>query len=264
MKKNLSITAHCIIKNEENFVEYAIRSVVDFVDQIIVFDTGSTDKTVSIILELQARHPNKIFFEEKGLCDKKRHTELREEMLNKTNTEWFMILDGDEVWTKRGMEEVLSVINSSLEVECLIAPFYLCVGDVYHRYYKDGSFEILGKKGFFSPRVIKKIRGLRWEGDYNDDVLVCEDGLPIFRMKNSLFLREKYWHLTHLRRSSIDDIDYSSGGNRKSKRRMTYFIIGKVIPENIPEVFNSKINKISFLKSFGNFLALVFEKISKK
>mgnify|MGYP000359384862 CR=1 FL=1 len=146
MKKKLSITAHCIIKNEENFVEYAIRSVVDFVDQIIVFDTGSTDKTVSIILELQTRHPNKIFFEEKGSCDKKRHTELREEMLNKTNTEWFMILDGDEVWTKRGMEEVLSVINSSLEVECLIAPFYLCVGDVYHRYYKDGSFEILGKK----------------------------------------------------------------------------------------------------------------------
>ena len=58
------ITAHCLIKNEENFVWYAIKSVVDFVDKIIVFDTGSTDKTVELIKKLAEEYPEKIIFEE--------------------------------------------------------------------------------------------------------------------------------------------------------------------------------------------------------
>ena len=108
-----TITAHCLIKNEENFVWYAIKSVVDFVDKIIVFDTGSTDKTVELIKKLAEEYPEKIIFEEKGSCDKVRHTHLRQEMLKKTNTDWFMILDGDEVWTKRGAEEAIKIISEN-------------------------------------------------------------------------------------------------------------------------------------------------------
>ena len=31
-------------------------------------------------------------------------------MLEMTTTDWFMILDGDEVWTKRGIEEAVETI----------------------------------------------------------------------------------------------------------------------------------------------------------
>jgi glycosyltransferase involved in cell wall biosynthesis len=101
----MQLTVHCLIKNEENFIFYAIKSVVDFVDKIIIFDTGSTDKTVAIVNSLVNQYPHKIIFEEKGDCNKSQHTLLRQEMIEKTKTEWFMVLDGDEIWTKRGMEE---------------------------------------------------------------------------------------------------------------------------------------------------------------
>jgi glycosyltransferase involved in cell wall biosynthesis len=54
----MQLTVHCLIKNEENFIFYAIKSVVDFVDKIIIFDTGSTDKTVAIVNSL-VNHPRR-------------------------------------------------------------------------------------------------------------------------------------------------------------------------------------------------------------
>lgn len=264
MHNMATITTHCIVKNEENFVGYAIRSVVDFVDQILVFDTGSTDKTVEIIKNIVNEYPDKIVFEEKGPVDKVRHTQLRQEMLNRTTTDWFMILDGDEVWTERGMKEVFEVINTRPEIECIVAPYYLCVGDIYHTHARPVLNEILGRKGVFSPRVIRK-NDVRWLGDYNEDTLVNDKGEPAFTKSNTAFLQNRYWHMTHLQRSSRDDEDYSSGGSRKGKRRETYFIIGKKIKESLPEAFDETARikyTLSTMRSFINFFVLVFRKLS--
>ena len=43
--------------------------------------------------------------------------------------------------------------------------------------------------------------------------------------------------MTHLVRSTADDNVYSSGGDRKEKRRLFYFLIGKSIKRSVPEVF---------------------------
>ena len=260
-----SLTAHCIVKNEENFVGFAIASVVDMVDKMLVFDTGSTDKTVAIIEALANKYPDKITFEQKGPCDKQRHTALRQEMIDKTTTDWFMILDGDEVWTRRGVAEVKHMIDRNPDVACLIAPFYLCVGDVFHHYYGSGDFSILGQVGFFSPRVIKKTNGVQWCGDYNQDALVLASGESVINRATTVFLEERYWHVSHLRRSSFDDNDYSSGGSRRSKQRLTYFWIGRTITEPLPEVFTHDFkqkNRVSRLYSFGNFFGLVWRKIA--
>ncbi len=288
----MSITAHCLVKNEENFIYYAIKSVINFVDQVMVFDTGSTDKTVAIIQNLVKEYPNRITFEEKGLCDEVRHTQLRQEMVDRTKTDWFMILDGDEIWTERSLEEASSVIASQSEaipldgsankessddygiaalptvvrndsvinasVECLVAPFYLCVGDIFHTYYRKGRIKILGKMDFHYPRFVKISPGLHWQGDYNKDTLLDKNNEEFCKVENSQFLSNKYWHATHLRRSSQDDCDYSSGGNRKVKRRLTYLIIGRKINEPIPEVLQNKNDfKMDVMTSSINFIKLI-------
>lgn len=259
-----TLTAHTIVKNEENFVEYAVRSVIDHVDKIMIYDTGSTDVTIEILENLKKEFPEKIIFEEKGECDKKRHTELRQEMLERTETDWFVILDGDEVWTNRGIKEALKVINENKNIECLIAPFYLCVGDVSHKHYKKGNFEIFGKRGFFSPRFIKR-GGVRWSGDYGRDTVLNNNNEPFFKESNSVFLENKYWHLTHLERSRMGDV-YSSGGKRNDKVVPTYFIVGRKIKESLPEVFKGNVEqlKLSFVKSFLNFWPLVIKKLLNK
>lgn len=49
-----TITAHVMVKNEEFFIFEAIRSVIEHVDKMIIFDTGSTDGTVRKISEAVA------------------------------------------------------------------------------------------------------------------------------------------------------------------------------------------------------------------
>ncbi|MFA6490633.1 MAG: glycosyltransferase [Candidatus Magasanikbacteria bacterium] len=247
-----AVTAHCIIKNEEDFVGYAIRSIINFVDLVIVFDTGSTDKTVQIVQNLMREYPNKILFEEKGLCNKKRHTELRQEMLNKTITDWFMILDGDEVWTNQGMEEALGLVKGG-KVDYIQSNFYECVGDIFHTHRKPGYKTVR----FFKSENIK------WQGDYGGDLVVSKvSNHPVDIAKTAVLLTNKFWHLTHLRRSFCGNDDYSSGGSRKEKRRLTYFIIGRKIIEPIPEVFskNSANFRMSWSDSFINFFKLVLFK----
>lgn len=262
-----SVTVHCIVKNEENFVGFAIASVIEAVDQVLVYDTGSTDQTVAIVTNLVKQYPDKIMFEQKGLCDKRQHTALRQEMIDRTTTDWFMIVDGDEIWTKQGLSEMKSCIEKDSNTTCLVVPFYLCVGDIFHTYYKRGEFAILGRKDFFSPRVIKKINGVHWQGDYNQDALVLENGRSVIAESTTQFIQSRYWHVSHLKRSSQDQADFSSGGSRRSKQRLTYFWIGRKITESVPEVFTAdfkKENSLSAVQSFKNFIRLVWQKTFSK
>ncbi len=258
----MSLTVHCIIKNEEKYIWYALKSVVDFADTILVFDTGSTDSTVSIIAELQKTHSN-IYFEQKGEVDQKKHTELRQEMIEKTITDWFMILDGDEIWKKSAMEEAVMAMKSG-KYQCLIAPFYLCVGDLYHTS-KKGMYTLNGVVAHATPRFFKNTPGLSWKGEYNEDAIYTKEEKKVFEESKTCVLKEKFWHVTHLKRSEKDDDEYSSGSNRKLKRRLTYTCIGVEIPESIPEVFllqsNEVTKKMSYMQSVKNFIQLLYIKL---
>ena len=48
MTKSLPISCFIITKNEEDRIEKAILSVIGLVDEIIVIDSGSIDKTEEI------------------------------------------------------------------------------------------------------------------------------------------------------------------------------------------------------------------------
>jgi glycosyltransferase involved in cell wall biosynthesis len=52
------LTAHFLVKNEDAFVKPAIRNVLPFVKEVIVFDTGSTDKTIDEIKSIKSKKIN--------------------------------------------------------------------------------------------------------------------------------------------------------------------------------------------------------------
>ncbi len=260
-----SITAHTIVNNEEHFIAYAIRSVLPHVDTVLVYDTGSEDRTVEIVRELQLEFPGKINLEEKGNADKVRHTELRQEMLKKTTTDWFMILDGDEVWTDRGMQEALALMKTGKHKN-LIAPFYLCVGDVYHASPR-GMYEIRGELMHATPRFFRLEPGLHWSGEYNMDAVCDADGQRVFEGKDVHIMTHKFWHLTHLPRSNAGADTYSSGGVRGGKIRLTHFLIGKPIDEPVPESFTTHPSahtaRLAFVPSLLNFIRLAFGRLTR-
>ncbi len=265
-----TLTAHCLVKNEENFVGFAIRSVIDYVDQMIVFDTGSTDKTVVIIEELAKQYPDKIIFEEKGPCDKIRHTQLRQEMLERTTTDWFMVLDGDEVWTKRGMEEACALIREQSDLIFIAVDIYLPVGDIFHDHNRKLVEKINGIKSLELTRFYRKQPGLNWQGAFGEWLYNNEGKLVWYDPSQGKSLKNRFWHMTHLERSSLDGNDYTSNSNtetRAAKRRNTYFIIGTKIHEPVPEVFDSTYiahHTLGVFRSFINFFPYLYRQLKKR
>ena len=81
-----------IVKNEESCLEKCLTAVKDLVDEIIIVDTGSTDKT----LEISQRFTDKTFFFE--WCND--FSAARNFSLTKATKEWILFLDADEILAK--------------------------------------------------------------------------------------------------------------------------------------------------------------------
>lgn len=121
MKTDLTI--HSVVKNEP-FLYYAIKAVYDYCDEIILYDTGSTDKhTLEDIQTILSEDiDNKIRFKEVPLgFDEEKWSlnnletfipqnrgkmsvgKCRQMMIDETKTKYFMLVDGDEVHYRRTM-----------------------------------------------------------------------------------------------------------------------------------------------------------------
>jgi tetratricopeptide (TPR) repeat protein len=87
--KRPTISLCMMVKNEEKFLPQCIDSVRNYVDEIIIVDTGSTDRTV----EIAEKYTDKIYFhpwEE----DFSKH---RNQSISYATGDWIFILDADEV-----------------------------------------------------------------------------------------------------------------------------------------------------------------------
>lgn len=229
----MKIWANCIVHNEENFIWFALMSVVDYVDKILIWDSGSTDKTVEIIREVIKEKGDKIEFKRVGILNKVDFTKMRQAQLEKSQCDWILILDGDEVWWKKSIKEVVEIINKKgNSIDAIISPFYNMVGDVYHYQGESaGRYEIAGRRGHLTIRAFnRRIPGLHLAGPYGEETYVDGDEKPIQKRdpEKIVFMDAPFLHLTHLKRSSIDD-------HRKLK-----YDKGLKFNKSFPEVFYLK------------------------
>ncbi|MCA9406476.1 MAG: glycosyltransferase family 2 protein [Candidatus Omnitrophica bacterium] len=99
MKVPLSVVI--IAKNEEKQIEECIQSVNDWVDEIVVVDDDSTDKTAEIV----SKYTDKIFQRRMDLEGKQRNFGV-----SKTRNNWVMMLDCDERVTPELKEEIKTTL----------------------------------------------------------------------------------------------------------------------------------------------------------
>lgn len=242
-----TIWGQTIVKNEERFLWFAVSSVIDHLDKILIWDTGSKDKTLEIIKLLDERYPNKIEFKEYGYVDAYEFTKARQEMLDKTKSDWFVIVDGDEVWWRDSIKKVVEVIQKKGDsLDSIVTPHYNIVGDIYH--YQEGigaNYKIDNKKGHINIRAVnRKIPGLHFDKPHGQQGLYDENDVLIQNRNGiRIFVDAPYLHFTHLIRSSIKDLD-----EKVPKREMKFsYEIGRSFPKKLkyPEVFyNDKPNMV--------------------
>lgn len=209
----MRIWANCIVRNEENFIWFALMSVVDYVDKILIWDTGSTDKTVQTIKEVIKEKGKKIELKEVGRVDQDEFTKRRQEMLDESKCDWVLILDGDEVWWEKSMKKLKEKIGKEGDkLDAIAVPFYNLAGDIYHYQSQSaGEYRLLGRKGHLTLKAInRKIPGLHWSNPYGQEGLYNGKGTPI--QANSydrlVFLESPFLHLTHLKRSRVSREKY--------------------------------------------------------
>ncbi len=270
----MSIWAHTLVKNEENYIWYAINSVINWVDKVLVWDTGSTDKTVEIINYIKKKYPKKISFLKYGEVSAKDYWKPRNEMLKATKADWILTLDGDEVWWEESIKKVVQVAKGSKsgEAESIVVRSVNLVGDIYH-YQEEaaGQYRFLGKKGHLNLRAFStKIPDLYAKGEYGKMGYFDKDGKSIQERKETHFLDVSYMHFTHMPRT----VTFAKDLEVPKRAKKFKYEIGQSFPRDFyyPEVFfrQKPLNIPSVWKKMsGKYLAralleTLFKKVKRR
>ncbi len=261
--EKLPVTLQMIVKNEEQFVWYALASVLPYVPRAIIYDTGSSDKTVLLIKNVISRNPDTIIkFKECKISKATDITQLRQSQLRQTTTPWFLLVDGDEIWTKGQLLKLLSLSQALSKNKAAVVNYTRnCVGDIWH-YLPDsfGKYTFLGKTGHFNIRLMRNLP-FQIKDTYPNETYYLS-GTPINQQDDKLYLSDAwYLHTTHLDRSSTPNKTFG-------RRKKIYSLGVKFKKIEIPEVIyiaeSDLMPKVTHYRSFKYLIwAAIFDLIRK-
>ena len=147
-----TIAACMIVKNEEEFIQSAIESVQDAVDEIVVVDTGSTDDTVQIAQRAGASVHHFTWVND--------FSAARNASLDYATSDWVLILDADERLTKSSHVALRAVVENH-HYDDIQKVFCVQIKN----YTRAGVFQSDG----FSGRLFRRLPELRFEGRVHEE-----------------------------------------------------------------------------------------------
>ena len=131
-----------IVRNEEDVLERCLQSVHATVDEIIIADTGSADRTK----EIAAAFTSKIY--DFPWCDD--FAAARNFAFSKAEKDYQMWLDADDVLED---PDALLRLKEGLTADVVMLPYHVAFD-------KQGS----PLTSYYRERLLKRSRGFRWEG----------------------------------------------------------------------------------------------------
>ena len=235
----MHICAHTLVRNEERYLWFSVMSVIDYVDKILIWDTGSSDNTIKIVKEIKKNYSNKVEFEEVEKVSAEDFPLMRQKMLEKTASDWVLIVDGDEVWWDGSIRQIVRLIYKEGDfLETVVNRYFNIVGDIFHYQPESaGMYMLDGFKGHLNIRAMnRKIPGLYAAKPHGQQGYFDSSGLLVQQRsskKRRHINTSSYLHFTHMQRSFANDSDVP-------KRNIKYKTeLGKAFPLNFyyPEVF---------------------------
>ena len=159
--KKLKISACYIVKNNEDELKISIESLKNAADEIIVVDTGSTDKTVEVAKSFGA----KIFYREWD----DDFSAPRNLAISKATGDWIIFLDSDEYFSDETKKNIRPVIERLEEVKKY--------GLLVHLVNIDKNFDNKVLDTNFVMRILKNQSGLHYVGKIHEEPRVGENNL---------------------------------------------------------------------------------------
>lgn len=172
-----------IVKNEARFIEASLRSLCPIADEILVYDTGSTDNSLEILSRLSAE----ISFLKIGQMTWPHHfSEARNFVTEQAKYDWIFFVDGDEVLEPKDQNKILSSAQSN-EADSF--------GVIQRNYTRQTDLDALKKANVTPPgtsqtddlfffdnymeRLFNRATGLRYEGRIHESLLPSSKKLKL-------------------------------------------------------------------------------------
>lgn len=151
--KSYTLSVIIIAMNEEDRIPLCLQSVAPIADEIIVFDSGSTDRTVEICRQFTEL----VYITE----DWPGYGPQKQRALDKATCDWVLSLDADEELTPELQEEIDSVLSQSPAEEGFKLKWLPVIfgHKVYHGQSARAPLRLFRRKGsrFSSAMVHEKI-----------------------------------------------------------------------------------------------------------
>lgn len=189
----LTLSLSMIVKNEEKHLARCLSSVKDVVDEIIIVDTGSTDKTIEIAESFNAKIYNFDWVND--------FSAARNFALSKCSGDWILYLDADEELNLICIEELLKYKSH------LPAGVYCIVKSL-------GSASTIESVMKY-PRLFANIPGVEFAGKVHEQII---DSLR----KNKIPLVESEIEIIH-HGYAIDEY----GLQKKKERNLSLLLSGE-------------------------------------
>ncbi|MCX7884944.1 MAG: glycosyltransferase [Caloramator sp.] len=100
----MSISLCMIVKNEEENIKRCLESIYDIVDEIIIVDTGSTDRTIDIAKEYNAKIYNFQWNEN--------FSDARNLSLEMASGDWILIMDADDEFEREDKDKLINLTKN--------------------------------------------------------------------------------------------------------------------------------------------------------
>lgn len=158
MGEKLTISLCMIVLNEEKFLARALKNVQKYVDEIVVVDGGSTDKSVEIAKKFGAN-----VIESKWKDD---FAHQRNKSLKAATKKWILVMDADEIYEVKLLKSLQNLARNNLGLDAFAFPRKNYIDGKLTSAYPDRQTRFfLNKKSIkYTGKIHEKVEGFKFIG----------------------------------------------------------------------------------------------------
>lgn len=167
-----TISLCMIVKNEEAVLDRCLSSIADLMDEIIIIDTGSTDRTK----EIASHYTDQIY----GFPWQNDFSAARNFSFSKASMDYIYTADADEVLDYENHKRFVYLKKSLLpEIEIVQMKYITC-----------GEYNtVMNIQNEYRPKLYKRLRQFRWIDPIHETVqtqpLIFDSDIEILHMPQS-------------------------------------------------------------------------------
>lgn len=168
----VTISICMIVKNEEKILARCLDSIMPIADEVVIVDTGSTDRTKEI-----ARHYTKHIYDYQWVDD---FADARNYAFSKCTMDYIYTADADEVMDADNLEQFLQlkrILDPRIEIVQMYYSNQLAYGTVYN----------FDKE--YRPKLYKRLRSFYWQDPIHESVclepVIFNSDISILHMPTS-------------------------------------------------------------------------------